>query len=160
MDDTTTRPNDSAMKLITPKSTVSFLTYAGSIPFLFGAVVLKTGVAGQNLSFDIQHLLSVYGLVIGAFMAGTLWGQQVNIHNVWQNYLFICSNVIALALWLAFLLLSFTNLMIAYVFAFVVLLLIDHQLSKSGISNSAYFKLRFRVTLIVILAIGVAAFSG
>jgi len=160
MDDTTIRQNDNAKRLILTQSTVSFLTYAGSTPFLLGAVLLKTGVAGQNLSFDIQHLLSVYGLVIGSFMAGTLWGQQVNIHNVWQNYLFICSNVIALALWMAFILFSFTNLMIAYVSAFVVLLLIDHQLSKSGISNSAYFKLRFRVTLIVILAIGVAAFSG
>ena len=160
MDDKTIRLNDSAKRLILAQSTVSFLTYAGSTPFLLGAVLLKTGVAGQNLSFDIQHLLSVYGLVIGSFMAGTLWGQQVNIHNVWQNYLFICSNVIALALWMAFILFSFTNLMIAYVSAFVVLLLIDHQLSKSGISNSAYFKLRFRVTLIVILAIGVAAFSG
>lgn len=160
MDDTTTKLNDSAKKLLTPQSTVSFLTYAGSIPFLFGAVFLKIGVAGQNLSFDIQNLLSVYGLVIGSFMAGTLWGQQVNTHNVWQNYLFICSNVIALALWMAFLFFSFTNLMIVYAFAFVVLLLVDYQFRRSGISNGVYFKLRFRVTLIVVLAIGTAAFSG
>ena len=148
------------MKLITAKSTMSFLTYAGSIPFLFGALLLTTGVGTQNLSINIQHLLSVYGLVISSFMAGTLWGQQVIRNNGWQRYLLFCSNAIALALWAAFVMLSFTSLMIAYVIAFLILLLIDYQLSQNGMSNENYFKLRLRVTFIVVLAIGISALAG
>ena len=148
------------MKLITAKSTMSFLTYAGSIPFLFGALLLTTGVGTQNLSINIQHLLSVYGLVISSFMAGTLWGQQVIRNNGCQRYLLFCSNAIALALWAAFVMLSFTSLMIAYVIAFLILLLIDYQLSQNGMSNETYFKLRLRVTFIVILAIGISALAG
>ena len=148
------------MKLITSESTMSFLTYAGSIPFWFCALLLIIGIEPQNAGIDIQYLLSVYGLVISSFMAGTLWGQQVNKNNGWQRYLLFCSNGIALGLWVAFLTLSFTSLMIAYVVAFLVLLLIDYQLSQSGISNKVYFKLRLRVTFIVVLAIGVSALAG
>ena len=148
------------MNLITSQSIMSFLTYAGSIPFLFGAVLLTTGVGTQNLSINIQHLLSVYGLVISSFMAGTVWGQQVNRHSGWQLYLLFCSNAIALALWAAFVILSFTSLMIAYVIAFLVLLLIDYQLNQNGMSNENYFKLRLRVTFIVVLAIGISALAG
>ena len=148
------------MKLITYKLIMPFFTYAGSIPFLFGAVLLTTGVGTQNLSINIQHLLSVYGLVISSFMAGTVWGQQVNRNSGWQLYLLFCSNAIALALWAAFVMLSFTSLMIAYIIAFLVLLLIDYQLNRNGMSNDNYFQLRLRVTFIVVLAIGISALAG
>ena len=148
------------LKLISSKSTKSLLTYAGSIPFLLGAFLLIADIGTQKSISNIQHLLSVYGLVIGSFMAGTLWGQQLDENSGWQRYVLLCSNTIALALWAAFVIFSFTSLMVAYAISFLALLLVDYQLSENGISNVAYFKLRFRVTIIVVLAIGISALAG
>ena len=148
------------LKLISSKSPKSLLTYAGSIPFLLGAFLLIADIGTQKSISNIQHLLSVYGLVIGSFMAGTLWGQQLDENSGWQRYVLLCSNTIALALWAAFVIFSFTSLMVAYAISFLALLLVDYQLSENGMSNVAYFKLRFRVTIIVVLAIGISALAG
>jgi len=148
------------LKLISSKSTKPLLTYAGSIPFLLGAFLLIADIGTQKSISNIQHLLSVYGLVIGSFMAGTLWGQQLDENSGWQRYVLLCSNTIALALWAAFVIFSFTSLMVAYAISFLALLLVDYQLSENGMSNVAYFKLRFRVTIIVVLAIGISALAG
>ena len=148
------------LKLISSKSTKPLLTYAGSIPFLLGAFLLIADIGTQKSISNIQHLLSVYGLVIGSFMAGTLWGQQLDENSGWQRYVLLCSNTIALALWAAFVIFSFTSLMVAYAISFLALLLVDYQLSENGMSNVAYFKLRFRATIIVVLAIGISALAG
>ena len=151
---------EKTLKLISSKSTMSLLTYAGSIPFLLSALLLNTDIGTQNFSSNLQHLLSVYGLVIGSFMAGTLWGQQLNENSGWQRSVLLCSNAIALALCAAFVTFSFTSLMVVYAISFLLLLLIDYHLSQNGQRHAAYFKLRFKVTILVVLAIGISALAG
>ncbi|MFT6908299.1 MAG: hypothetical protein ACJAS1_004996 [Oleiphilaceae bacterium] len=56
-------------------------------------------------------------------------------------------------LWLAFLVLSFKFLIIAFVAAFVILLLIDLKLLQDDLISHQYFHTRSSVTAIVILSL-------
>lgn len=136
-----------------------YLTLAGVIPFWAAAILLAVGVMTMPLLGDVHMLLSVYALVIAAFMAGAHWGQHLTLSSNWGLLLPIFSNAIALGLWLAFLHLAFNHLMLAYSLAFAILLAIDFGLHQRRLIEKNYFVVRCIVTVAVILALLVAYFS-
>ena len=136
------------------KKIFPYLTYAGAIPFVFCAVCLSFDIQSLPLLGSIERILSVYGLVISSFLAGAHWGQHLHINkSQWVRFLPIFSNVIAVLLWLGFLVLSFKMQMVMFATAFVVLIIIDNRLFQMDIITRHYFQTRFIVTASVIVSL-------
>lgn len=127
-----------------------YLTYAGALPFGLCVVCFALHIDSVPLFGDVTHILSVYALVIVSFMAGSHWGQHLHLQSQWKRHLPIFSNAVALAMWLAFLVMSFKTLLIAFIIAFLALLLIDQKLFKHDIITEEYFRTRCVVTAIVV----------
>lgn len=136
-----------------------WLPYAGTLPFIFAALALGLGIETMPVLGNIKQVLSVYGLVIASFMAGSHWGQQLSLNQPWKNVLILTSNVQAIALWGAYVMLSFSALMLWLLLSFLLLLWVDYQLMRAGIVLKAYYQLRFRITAIVSIMLAVAAFA-
>lgn len=101
------------------KKIYPYLSYAGAIPFIVCAGFLSLDLGEPSWLGPVESILSVYALVIAAFLAGAHWGQHLHIQGKWSRYLPITSNIIAVALWLAFLALHFKALVVTFITAFV-----------------------------------------
>ena len=136
-----------------------YLTFAGAIPFIACAVLITIGIDAIQALGTTEHILAVYGLVIATFMAGAQWGNHLSLadDNAWAVKLPIFSNVIALALWLGFLILSIASFIWLLIISFIALLIIDYGLNKARIIDDKYFTVRKYVTLIVVISLIVAA---
>jgi heme/copper-type cytochrome/quinol oxidase subunit 2 len=104
-------------------------------------------------------VLSVYGLVIASFMAGSQWGNHLSLadDNKWAIRLPLVSNVIAIVLWLGFLMLPVVGFIWLLVIGFASMLMIDYGLNRARIITPDYFKVRIYVTAIVVVSLIVAA---
>ncbi|MBU5615711.1 DUF3429 domain-containing protein [Psychrobacter sp. TAE2020] len=138
-----------------------YLTFAGTIPFIAGAILLIMGVDAVRVFGKTEHILAVYGLVIATFMAGAQWGNHLSLtdDNRWAVRLPIASNVVALILWLGFLTLSAVGFMALLIFAFISLLMVDYGLYQAQIISPDYFTVRKYVTAIVVVALIVAVWQ-
>jgi len=137
-----------------------YLAYAGLVPFIACALALAADVSVIPVLGGVKHALAVYALVIASFMAGVHWGQHLGRTDAWAMYLAGASNLVAIAIWLLYLLLSLDQLLLMLGAAFIVLLWIDRRLFKLGCIAGRYFRTRCRVTLVVLLTLTTAvAFS-
>ncbi|MBF4489451.1 DUF3429 domain-containing protein [Psychrobacter sp. N25K4-3-2] len=136
-----------------------YLTFAGAIPFAACAFLLMIDVVTVPILGSVANILSAYGLVIASFMVGTHWGNHLSLadDNKWAIRLPLYSNVIALGLWLGFLILSAVDFIWLLVIGFISLLVIDYSLHRAQIISHAYFKVRQYVTAIVVISLVVAA---
>jgi len=136
-----------------------YLTFAGAIPFVACAFLLIIDVVTVPILGSVVDVLSAYGLVIASFMAGAHWGNHLNLadDNKWAIRLPLYSNVIALSLWLGFLILSASSFMWLLVVGFTILLVIDYSLHRTQIISRTYFKVRQYVTAIVVISLVIAA---
>ena len=136
------------------KKVYPYLIYTGAIPFVLCAVSFINDLHEVPLLGSIEKILSVYGLIILSFLAGSYWGQQLYINKVvWGIVLAVLSNIIALCLWVGFLLLSFKILMVMFSAAFFIIIIIDYFLFKVGLISSNYFQTRLLVSAIVIASL-------
>jgi len=136
-----------------------YLTFAGAIPFVACAFLLMIDVVTVPMLGSVVDVLSAYGLVIASFMAGAHWGNHLDLadNNKWAIRLPLYSNVIALGLWLGFLILSASSFIWLLVIGFISLLVIDYNLHRAQIISHAYFKVRQYVTAIVVISLVIAA---
>jgi hypothetical protein len=136
-----------------------YLTFAGAIPFVACAFLLMIDVVTVPMLGSVLDVLSAYGLVIGSFMAGAHWGNHLDLaeDNKWAVRLPLYSNVIALGLWLGFLILSDIDFIWLLVIGFISLLVIDYSLHRAQIISHTYFKVRQYVTAIVVISLVIAA---
>ncbi len=136
-----------------------YLTFAGTIPFVACAFLLMVDVVTVPIFGSVVDVLSAYGLVIASFMAGAHWGNHLDLadDNKWAIRLPLYSNVIALGLWLGFLILSASSFVWLLVIGFISLLVIDYNLHRAQIISHAYFKVRQYVTAIVVISLVIAA---
>lgn len=131
-----------------------YLTYAGAIPFVFCAICLLSGVTQIPLLGSVEQVLSIYALVISTFLAGAHWGQHLQMDKgPFGLILPISSNLLAVLLWIGFLVLAFKALMIMFVAAFLSLLIIDNRLFHADLISRHYFQTRVIVSTIVIVAL-------
>ena len=126
------------------------LTFAGSIPFVVLALALAIHLADVNL---LKYLLVTYAAIIASFMAGIHWGAYL-FKSAPLN-LFAHSNILALLAWLSLFLPAFSAYLLL-IFCFGYLLVIDHRLFRVGIIQLWYWRLRVRITAIVIVALSFA----
>lgn len=135
-----------------------YLTYAGAIPFVFCAICLLIGVTQIPVFGAVEQILSIYALVISTFLAGAHWEQHLNFDKgPFDLLLPISSNVMAVLLWIGFLVLDFKALMIMFVAAFLSLLIIDNRLFRADLISRHYFQTRVIVSTIVIVALIISA---
>jgi hypothetical protein len=127
-----------------------YLSYTGTLPFLFCALCFIEGIQIIPFLGSIYKVMSGNGLVIASFMAGSHWGLHLRLSGKWAIYLPVFSNVNATLLWGGFIFLSFKDLLIGFILTFIVLLLIDRKLFLDGLINREYFRVRCSVSLIVI----------
>ena len=135
-----------------------YLTFAGAIPFVACAFLLMVDVVTVPILGSVVDVLSAYGLVISSFMAGAHWGNHLDLadDNKWAIRLPLYSNIIALGLWLGFLILSASSFIWLLVIGFISLLVIDYSLHRAQIISHAYFKVRQYVTAIVVISLVIA----
>ena len=136
-----------------------YLTFAGAIPFVACAFLLIIDVVTVPILGSVVDILSAYGLVIASFMAGAHWGNHLDLadDNKWAIRLPLYSNIIALGLWLGFLILSASSFVWLLVIGFISLLVIDYNLHRAQIIRRTYFKVRQYVTVIVVISLVVTA---
>jgi len=116
---------------MTNRALYPYLTFAGSLPFVFGTIFVASGVQTLPILGNVQLALSAYGLIIACFMAGAHWGQHLNLSAPWAHILPIASNAVALIMWLAFLTLGFSQFLLALIAGFGFLLALDMRLLKA-----------------------------
>ena len=136
-----------------------YLTFAGAIPFVACALLLVIGIIDIPYLGAVADILSAYGLVIASFMAGSQWGNHLSLadDDKWAVRLPLVSNVIAIALWLGFLMLPVVGFIWLLVIGFASMLMIDYGLNRARIITPDYFKVRTYVTAIVVVSLIVAA---
>lgn len=131
-----------------------YLTYAGAIPFILCAFYLSFNIKELPFLGSVDKILSLYGLVISTFLAGSHWGQHLHLNKgLWDRFLPISSNIITVFLWFSFIVFSFKTLLLILVISFIILLFIDYQLLKSDLITNYYFRTRFFVSVIVIISL-------
>ncbi len=132
------------------------LAFAGALPFVVSALLLWAGHTSLPVLGAVSNMAASYGLLILAFMAGTLWGQRLAGIETRLN-LFIASNAIALAGWFAYLLLSPRLFFASLAVLFAVLLLIDRRLGNEGHLSVDYVRMRTVVSALVGISLAVIA---
>ena len=135
-----------------------YLTFAGTIPFIACAVLITVGIDSIRFLGATADVLVAYGIVIATFMAGAQWGNHLSLadNHSWAVKLPIFSNVIALAVWLGFLVLSTTAFIWLLIVSFIGLLVIDYGIYHAQIISADYFSVRKYVTFIVVIALMVS----
>ena len=136
------------MKMVYP-----FLSYAGTLPFIFCATCLAQGIQIIPLIGYTEKVLTGYGLVIVSFLAGSHWGLHLVINKKSLIYLPLTSNVTVIIIWVSFFILQFKVLLCVFIFSLLILLGIDKKLYEDGIISYRYIKTRCSVSLIVILSL-------
>ncbi|MDH4442099.1 MAG: DUF3429 domain-containing protein [Rhizobium sp.] len=133
------------------------LAYLGAMPFW--ALALGRFV-GLDPTWTMSAFLA-YGTGIACFMAGTIWSQaQVRTGSPLGLLLF--SNGVALTAIAALLLhpAFSTTALVLQAATFPLLLLADYRIFRGGDQPGWYFGLRRNVTVIVVVAYGIAIATG
>lgn len=134
------------------RSLTLLLTYAGALPFWFTVAAMFAGVLQVETGLRI---FLAYGMVIAAFMAGTIWTAAHWSENR-SAWLLMASNGVALAVFFAAALqMAPALILLVQAAGFLVLLGLDFAIYRSGDQPKWYLLLRARVTTIVILAYAV-----
>lgn len=143
-----------------PDTTVyKTLTYAGGLPFVACALLPYAGITELGPLGAWHDVLVMYGLAIASFLAGTHWAFELARPGRHPISLFVMSNVIVLAVWLAALAAPAAIALAVQSIAFVVLLRVDKAVAADGGTPQGYFTMRQRITYIVLAAliIGISA---
>ena len=130
--------------------------YLGALPFIAGALLSLLSIDTLPWLGSVVHIVSVYALVISVFMAGILWGVtlQVNTDNFLGQVNFLISNVLALTIWFVYLIYPDSHsFLLTTVVAFLWLLMLDAKLIKQQLISSSYYRVRKRVSAIVIMSL-------
>jgi hypothetical protein len=118
----------------------------GTLPFIYGA-----GLALSNTQLEpvLMRALVGYTLIICSFMAGTAWGLAAGRDKV----LILASNFIAVLLWVLWLWQDQLNFMLSAAGCFTLLLVLDYWALKCGFIDRAYWLLRCKITLCVVICL-------
>lgn len=131
---------------------VKVLAYAGWLPFFAGA--LANWWPSLPFATLWQVLLLPYAALIASFMAGSHWGFAVAARPLPQHELFIAIGFMLFS-W-PLLLLPESLALPALWLIFAGLLTTEPRLRRLGLISTAYFQLRVRLTIGVLLALAAA----
>lgn len=135
-----------------------YLAYFGLTPFVFFSLCLILGYSDFLIFGNIIKAISLYGVVIASFMAGTHWGRQINLEpSFTKTLLQVASNLNAIIIWIGYLNLDPKDFILLLIAEFLVLLKIDYYFFKLNLISSKYFKyIRLPITLCVVISLTVS----
>ncbi len=124
------------------------VTYAGTLPFIAGALMLFTGIHSIGSLGSVTEIIAIYALIIISFIAGVHLGTYLFYSTKTPKPLFIISNIVAALAWMSLLFASPTNATLILVGAFIYLLGVDFLLKQEMFISPTYFVTRLIVTAI------------
>ncbi len=128
------------------KTTYSALAIAGVTPFLACAFLPIAGVESVPPFGRLDELASHYGVAILCFLTGIHWATQLYAPGKVPFNLFVGSNLVFLAVWIAYVATGLGWALATQLFAFPLLLAIDFRLLQSGLITRHYLGIRFVAT--------------
>ncbi|MGA0934762.1 MAG: DUF3429 domain-containing protein [Pseudohongiellaceae bacterium] len=132
------------------------LVIAGVLPFVAGTLLLLAGIRSLPGLGDTENVIASYALVISVFLTGIHWGQHLSRGNMPIN-LFITSNVIAVLIWISWLILPVFAFLFFVVAVLVIMLIIDRRLFRDSIITRTYVVTRTVITGIVMTCLCITA---
>jgi len=140
------------------------LGLSGLLPFLWGVATLLSPALAQltldviGLRFTGPFAMIAYGVVILCFMSGVLWGFAARGAEArWTGY----ALSVGPALWAFFFVGGgATQALTALITGFVVLLVIDLQFSRWGLTPPWWMQLRLILTVAVVLCLAAGLWLG
>ena len=118
----------------------------GAVPFLACALLPAAGVEELARLGRLDELAASYGLAILCFLTGVHWATQLYNPGSGRINLFVGSNVVFLAVWIAFVASSLKLALATQLLAFPLLLAVDAQLMRAGLISRHYLRMRFVAT--------------
>lgn len=119
---------------------------AGAAPFLACALLPAFGVDSLGRLGPLHELAADYGLAILCFLTGTHWATQLYQRSPLPINLFIGSNVVFLAVFIAYVASSMKWALATQLLAFPLLLAVDFQLLQKRLITQHYLGMRFIAT--------------
>ncbi|MDJ0907089.1 MAG: DUF3429 domain-containing protein [Woeseiaceae bacterium] len=138
----------------------SALILAGALPFLACALLPAAGVESFGRLGSLHELAATYGLAILCFLTGIHWATQLYHGSPLPINLFIGSNVVFLAVLLAYVASSLKWALATQLIAYPLLLLLDYQLLQKGLISQHYLGMRFIATAVACFSILFILTSG
>ncbi|MEM7241630.1 MAG: DUF3429 domain-containing protein [Pseudomonadota bacterium] len=135
------------------------LGLAGLIPFLYAAWLMVTGFdlglipSDQSTQNIALHILTIYGVIICAFMSGVQWGYAVT-SDQWRFY--ILSVIPPILIFVLSILLGgpiMPAMLICLIVAFLFVLCFDIYLSSIHLTPDWWLTLRVPLTSVVVLCL-------
>jgi len=140
---------------------ISSLAFFGLLPF-FGATFL-TVARILPLMMDPKKIFVGYSVIILAFISGSLWGQVLDqADSIPSRVILVASNPIALLGWASLGLSNYSLVIATLGLGYILILSLEYRFASLlfGDVSHSYFKLRFKITSIVLLTHGLmVAFS-
>ena len=126
----------------------SALTIAGVTPFLACALLPLAGIDAIEPLGKLDQLASSYSMAILCFLTGIHWATQLYARDRAPLNLFIGSNVVFLAVWIAYVASGLTWALSTQLVAFPLLLSVDFRLQRVGLISRHYLGMRFIATAV------------
>ena len=126
----------------------SALTIAGVTPFLACALLPLAGIDAIEPLGRLDQLASSYSMAILCFLTGIHWATQLYARDQAPFNLFIGSNVVFLAVWIAYVASGLTWALSTQLVAFPLLLAVDFRLQQVGLISRHYLGMRFIATAV------------
>jgi hypothetical protein len=142
------------------KPVYSALILAGALPFLASALLPAVGIESLGRLGPLHELAAVYGLAILSFLTGIHWATQLYQRSPLPINLFVGSNVVFLAVLLAYVVSSLKWALATQLLAFPLLLVLDYQLLHKGLITQHYLGMRFIATAVACFSILFILTSG
>ena len=141
------------------KRIYSTLTMAGVTPFVACAILPLAGFSSIGLLGPLADVAAGYGLAIISFLAGIHWATQIYDRQQTGFNLLIASNVVFVAVWLAYALGTIEFALGTQIVALLVLLGVDRWLLNYGVITAHYYRTRSAATILAVLSLGVIVFA-
>ena len=142
------------------KRVYSILTMAGITPFVACAILPLAGFDSVELLGPLADVAAGYGLAIISFLAGIHWATQIYDRRQGGFNLLISSNVVFVAVWLAYALGTIEFALGTQIVALLVLLGVDRQLLGDGVITPHYYRTRTVATALAVLSFAVILFTS
>ena len=138
----------------------SILAMAGVTPFVASAILPLAGIASIEPLGPLASVAASYGLAIVSFLTGIHWATQIYDRQQTGFNLLIASNVVFVAVWLAYAIGSIEIALAAQLLALLVLLGIDRWLMNSGVITPHYYRTRSAATILASLSLAILIVSS
>ncbi|AHF00733.1 hypothetical protein THIAE_02155 [Thiomicrospira aerophila AL3] len=133
-------------------------TYAGMLPFIYGALAALGFAPGLELWPDWiswPQAMIFYAAVILSFLAGVQWGRslQSGLTESASLGLLVTANIIAVAVWVLLMLNDSSWAVLGLMLGFMLALAVDYVALRQQDQQAWFFKLRWQATLVALGAL-------